>query len=88
MLGGSVGNDIQTALESNQTRDVDDLSIAVFVELSRDVLTGDSASRLQHVSAGITGDSEDSVHVDLDDLLPVVIGEVFDRVSTLDTTWD
>lgn len=88
MLGRSVGDDVQTALESNQTGDVDDLSIAVFVEFGGNVLTGDSASRLQHVSAGITGDSEDCVHVDLNDLLPVVIGEVFDRVSTLDTTWD
>lgn len=35
---------------------------------------------------GITRDLENRVEVDLEDLLPIIIGKVFDRMSSLDTT--
>lgn len=88
MLGSSVSHNVQTTLESHQTGDVDDLAEAPGVASGTafgDGLTSDTTSRFEHMPTSISSDSEDSVQVDLENFVPVIIREVLNRVSTLDT---
>lgn len=86
MLGSGIGDNIQSTLESDERGDVDNFSITILVEFFRSFLACDSTSSGQHVFSGISSDGEYSVHVDLDDFVPVVRREVFDGMTTLNTT--
>ncbi len=76
-------------LERDQARNVDNLAIAAGVAVRAalgDGLASDAAARLEHVLAGVARDLKDRVEVDLENLLPVVVGKDLDGVSALDTT--
>jgi hypothetical protein len=83
VLGSSVRNNVEATLERDKGGNVDDLAVRL-VGLAR--LAGDAAAGLEHVLAGVTGNLEDGVEVDLEDLVPVIVGEDLDRVTALDTT--
>ena len=82
MLGCRVRNDIESPLECHQTRYVDDLPV-VPLRSGCSRLSSYSTSALQHVSSGVSGDGEDSMEIDLQHVIPVVIWEDFDGMTAL-----
>jgi hypothetical protein len=85
VLCRSVSDDIQTALESDQTGDVDDLAVAPWIARLWGWLSSNTAPGLEHVVTGVSRDREHGGEVDLEDLLPIRVWEVLHRVSPLNT---